>query len=147
MAYCVQADVEVASGGATKLAELTDDAPVAGASTLNATNLAAAIAEADAWIDSYLYVGEQYTLPLETVPELIKRTSAMETVFRLRMRRAHLGTDRSAELAREDRVRLLEAYVKGARRMPSTVTPATSAVVIEPDECEPTSREFYEGYA
>lgn len=71
MAYCVQADVEIAVGGADKLRQLTDQA---GAGTVDVNVLAAAIAEADAELNSY--IGHRYAVPLSPVPDIVKLKSA-----------------------------------------------------------------------
>jgi len=92
MAYCVQADI-TARTPADVIEQLTDD-DVSG--SINATNLNAAIADADAEIDSYLR--GNYDVPLDSpVDGLIKRLSVDLTVYFLYQRRLDLDMPESVE--------------------------------------------------
>jgi phage gp36-like protein len=124
MAYCSQADVEIAAGGARALVELCDlDGARSG--TVNATVLAAAIADADALIDSY--VAKQRAVPLNPVPAVVRRVSAEETVHALRCRRQIVGE--YEDQRHENNVRWLEGVAKGMITLGVDPQPAKSALV------------------
>lgn len=91
MPYSTQADVERVAGGADELIELTDQD---GDGVLDTAVLNDAIAAADSWIDSYAQ--RRYEVPFATVPDVIRRYSAQEAVYRLRQDRNNL-TDRDDE--------------------------------------------------
>lgn len=103
MAYADQTACEIAAGGAQHLIDLCDhDADGA----LDPAVLAAAQAEADGWIDSYLQ--RMHTVPLETVPDVVQRLAASETVYRLKVYR-RTATEDDARLHEERRSWLLDA--------------------------------------
>lgn len=109
MAYSSQSDLEIAAGGVERLAELTD-LDGTGTGEVNALVLDAAIADADAMIDTY--VGRNRAVPLPApVPRTIVRMSADEAIYLLRMRRSMVG-DFERE-RHENNIRWLEGYAKG----------------------------------
>lgn len=74
MAYCTQAQVQTAAGGATRLLQLANRT---NATTLDATALAFVddnIAYADSMIDSY--AAKRYAVPFAPVPPIVARMSA-----------------------------------------------------------------------
>jgi len=82
MGYCDQTDIERRIGS-TLLIELTDDS---GAGTVDASVLGECISDADGVVNSF--VRGQYSVPLTTVPDLIKRIATYVTVYYLYDRRA-----------------------------------------------------------
>lgn len=78
-AYCDQTDCERAAGGAANLLALADHD---GDGSIDSTVLADAISDAERWIDSYL--AKRYTVPLDEVPDIIRRVCAFEAVFLLK---------------------------------------------------------------
>ena len=78
-AYCTQTDVEHAAGGAAKLLALADQD---GDGVLDAVLLADAINDAERWIDSYIQ--RRYSVPLDTVPDIVRRVCSAETVYILK---------------------------------------------------------------
>lgn len=82
MGYCDQTDV-TRRIGSTLLIELTDDT---GAGTVETTALAECISDSDGVINGYLR--GRYSVPLSTVPDLIKRISTYLTIYYLYDRRA-----------------------------------------------------------
>ncbi|MFH0901890.1 MAG: DUF1320 domain-containing protein [Pseudomonadota bacterium] len=143
MAYCSQADVTKAAGGAAKLVELTD---IEASGTLNTAVLNDAIAEADAWIDGYLQ--KRYSVPLASTPEDIRRLAAREVVFLLKdARRATTDDDKSHH---EERLLLLRDVAKGIRGLAVEPLPAASSnvapEVMERDSDESISRQTLDDY-
>jgi len=69
MAYCISTDIINALSAVT-VAELTDDSQ---GTTIDNTVLSAKIAEADAFINTYLR--SQHTVPISPVPESVKMFS------------------------------------------------------------------------
>jgi phage gp36-like protein len=109
MAYADQDDVERAAGGAQALADLTDlDGTRSG--EVDTDVLEAAQQDADAEIDSY--IGRNRKVPLASpVPPVIRRVSAEEVVYLLRMRRRMLGE--FEQTRHENNLRWLEGAAKG----------------------------------
>jgi phage gp36-like protein len=143
--YCSQADIEYEAGGEKRLIELTDDT---NAAVLDATVLAAALATATAWIDSY--ASARYATGFTTVPTLIRRYTAAETVYLLKARRSMLeDADKSAHA---ERLSWLEALAKGLVNPGCDPLPATNPTdVARPanltrDDDEDISRESLEGF-
>lgn len=123
MAYSTQTDIEAAAGGAQALIELCDlDGTGAG---LNAAVLATAQADADAFIDSY--VAKQRSVPLSPVPPVIKRMSAEETVYLLRMRRVMLSD--FEQQRHEANIDWLKGVARGMYTLGVDPQPAKSALV------------------
>lgn len=85
MPYCVEADVTNAAGGATTLKQLLDRNADGNA---DAGVLDAAIAEADALIDSY--ASTRFFVPFAVPPTQIKKLSARLAVYFLRRGRSTL---------------------------------------------------------
>lgn len=125
MAYSSQADVEIAAGGARALAELTDlDGTRSG--EVNDDVLAAAIADADAMIDTY--VGRNRAVPLVApIPQIVKRLSADEVVYLLRMRRQMVGDFEQAR--HENNLRWLEGVARGFLTLGVDPQPKKSSLV------------------
>jgi phage gp36-like protein len=119
MAYCIQADIEKAIG-AEELVQLTDHA---GAGVVDAAVLAAAIASADAWINGY--IAKQRAVPLDPVPELIKRYSVQETVYLLKGE----NTTEREELQHTNRENYLRDIAMGKVTLGVDPQPAKSALV------------------
>lgn len=82
MGYCDQTDIERRIGSAL-LIELTDDS---GAGVVETNALAECISDADGVINGFLR--GQYSVPLSTVPDLIKRIATYLTIYYLYDRRA-----------------------------------------------------------
>lgn len=83
MPYTSQADLERTAGGLARLTELCDQANTGALDAAALTNMAAAQAQADAWIDGYLQ--RMYTVPFtETIPIQIVACAAEETVYILK---------------------------------------------------------------
>lgn len=97
MAYCTEADVQGAVGGAVKLAQLSDqDNLLAGA--VNHVVVAAAIAEACGELDSY--IGHRSGVPLSPVPTLVVAKAAAWAARILR-RNAYNGQPLTDDIERE----------------------------------------------
>lgn len=125
MAYSTQADLENAAGGAERLAELTD-LDGSGTGEVNVVALDAAIADADAWIDTF--VGRNRAVPLQApVPRMIARVSAEETLFLLRQRKQMVGDFERERHA--DNLSWLEGVAKGALTLGVEPTPPKSSLV------------------
>lgn len=90
------------------LIQLTDDE---GAGAVNEERVSEAIAYADQLIDGYLR--GRYTLPLTTVPVLIKKLSVDLAVFHLYSRRLELEMPEAMMQRYKNAVRLLEQTQKG----------------------------------
>lgn len=88
MAYCTQADMQNAAGGAKRFLQLTD---WDNNNAIDAQVITDAIAEADSRIDEA--AAKLYTVPFNPVPEPIKRRSA-EIALLITIRR-RLGFDES----------------------------------------------------
>lgn len=100
MAYCVEADVQTAAGGATKLAELSDqDGVLSGA--VNHTVVTAAIAEATAELASYIGHRISVTAVAATIPDIVKLKTASWAVRVLR-RNLYNGQPLADDLQREE---------------------------------------------
>jgi phage gp36-like protein len=85
MAYCSTSDL-IKRIPEQELIQLTDDA---GAGVINAGIVTAAVAAADGKIDSY--IRNIYTVPLASVPELVKQISIDLALFNLFTRRFQTG--------------------------------------------------------
>jgi phage gp36-like protein len=109
VAYASQEDVERVAGGAQALADLTD-LDGTGSGEVDPDVLAAALADADAEINSY--VGRNRKVPLaEPYPPRVKRVAAEEAVHLLRLRRRMVGD--ADQQQHEDNLRWLEGVAKG----------------------------------
>lgn len=122
MSYATQQDL-VDRFGTQELAQLTD--PAAG-TTIDATTVARALADADAEIDTRLAV--RYTLPLASVPTVLVRVAAD-------LARYFLWDARATDQVRnryKDAIALLDKIASGAVALPNAalLTPATGAVAV-----------------
>jgi phage gp36-like protein len=88
------------------LIQLTDDEDTG---AVNESRVTAAIAKADAEIDSYL--SKRYTLPLSSTPEVIKKLSVDIAIWNLYSRRNKMEEVRKARY--DAAVKLLVAMSKG----------------------------------
>lgn len=140
MAYCAQADVQLAAGGEDRLVELTD---VEATGEVDTDALAAAIASADALIDSYIQ--RRYSIPLASVPERIKRISAQETVYALKQGRQMAVTEED-RLEHEERLQWLRDVSKGMASVgvdpaPTASTSVVPEIITRSSDDFPVSRE------
>jgi phage gp36-like protein len=122
MPYATQADLE-ARFGTTELAQLTDR--VAG-TTINATVITAALADADALIEGYL--AQRYALPVSPVPQLLLRVACDIARFLLHGKAA----TEKVRAAYDDALKVLRdladgrAALPGAAAAPSAQAPAAA---------------------
>ncbi len=107
MPYCSLEDIKQAIPE-KNIIELTDDA---GTGTIEQNRVNDAISYADQLIDGYLR--GRYTVPLNPVPELIKRLAADLAVFHLYSRRFELNMPEAMLQRRKEIIRLLEQIQKG----------------------------------
>ena len=122
MAYCTQADLEERFG-AQELIQLTDEVNMP-PTTASAAEIEAACAEAASLIDGYLT--GRYTLPLASVPDVLKKWACDIARFFLWDDRAGEGTP--VRRGYEDAVKQLEAVATGKFRLVETggTAPASS---------------------
>lgn len=124
-AYATQTDLERAAGGADRLVQLADlDANGAG----DAAVLSAVIADVERWIDSYLQ--RRYAVPLATVPEVIRRLCAEESVYQLKAGRS--AVDQQAQARHEENLRWLEQVAAGAVA-PGVDPPPPKSTSVQPE--------------
>jgi phage gp36-like protein len=121
MAYCTQADITKAIPDADVI-RLTDDT---GAGTINATNVAEAIAKADAVINVYLRIG--HTTPLATVPPEIRQISVDLTIYFLFKRRRIESDDPGLETIFKNNVNMLKEIRDGNLLIDDTTSFANTA--------------------
>ncbi|KAF0145108.1 MAG: mu-like prophage Flumu protein gp36 [Nitrospirae bacterium] len=107
MPYCALADI-IDQVPEQKVIELTDDENTG---QVNTSRVDKAIATAGSIIDGYLR--GRYTLPLSTVPELIKTISIDISVFKLYERRREMDMPESLTNRYKNAVKLLEQIQKG----------------------------------
>lgn len=110
MAYLTQAELEdrIGSDVVLQLADRDRDG------VADAASIAAAIADADAEINSYLY--PLYALPLAIVPDTVKRLSSM--IARYNLWRRNVAADHPAYIAYIDAVKTLQAIASGSVSLP-----------------------------
>lgn len=124
MAYSSQTDVQNRAGGSARLRELSD---FENAGSINATIVAAAIAEADAWIDTF--VQKRFAVPLSPVPTSVLMLSANEAVYRMKKWRSQAtAEDDEDHIIRRD---LLTAFANGANVLGVEPLPAKSKLVAD----------------
>lgn len=100
MAYCAQADVQIAVGGAIKLAQLSDpDNLLAG--LVNTATVAAAITEASAEMASYIGHRISVNAIAAAVPDIV-RLKAAAWAARVLRRNAYNGQPLEDDLTREE---------------------------------------------
>jgi phage gp36-like protein len=92
MAYSTQADVQTAAGGAKRFLQLAD---WDNTNAIDAAVVTAAIAKADALIDSF--ASKRFTVPFNPVPEIIKQHSADLAKLIIVKRRGVLDDDQQRE--------------------------------------------------
>ena len=126
MPYSTLAQVQTAVGGPARLLELSD---LSNENTLDADVVDAAIAEADAEINSY--IGHRFSVPLGTVPEIVARKSAAWAARILRRNRYN-GQPLQDDLEREstDREWLL-GVADGTISLGLEPTPVGASMVID----------------
>lgn len=143
MAYSVQADLEEAARGSDRLIQLTDN-EASGA--LNTVVMDAAIARADAWIDSFAQ--RKSKTPFTPVPDSIKYLSAEEAVYLLKRHRNMVTEPETA--AHEERLEWLRDFAAGkVSAGTDPVSPKSTAVVPEVlirSDDEEISRESLKGF-
>ncbi|NLO90674.1 MAG: DUF1320 domain-containing protein [Elusimicrobia bacterium] len=124
MAYCIVGDLSGRLSTA-ELVQLTDDA-FTGAPNMDI--IAQAISDAQEEIDGYLR--GRYTLPLGSVPGLIKTIAVDLTAYRLYKRRKQLGSAELEELYK-GAVSKLEKLQRGVITLPTeTGAPAQPSAVL-----------------
>jgi phage gp36-like protein len=142
VAYCVKADVLIAVGGEKRLIEFTDHAHI---DEVNDDVLNAAIAEADAWIDSFCQ--KRHVVPFNPVPEVIKRMAAAETKYVLMRNLGQITTEEAT--AHDQRHVWLEAVSRGHATPggdpPPPKSSSVKATVVDRDSTEDVSRESTKG--
>lgn len=107
MAYCTLDDIKQQISETT-LIEITDDNQV---NEINTSIVNEAILYSETLIDGYLR--GRYTLPLLSVPVLIKILAADLSVFRLYSRRFHTDMPESINNKYKNSIKLLEQIQKG----------------------------------
>lgn len=107
MPYCTLEDIKKAIPEAN-IIQLTDDV---GTGVIDQAKVDEAIAYADELINAYLR--GRYQVPLNPVPELIKRLSVDLAIFHLYSRRFELEMPESMMQRRKEIIRLLEQIQKG----------------------------------
>jgi len=129
VAYCVLADIQKILPE-DSLIQLTDDE---NAGAVNALRVSEAIAQADAEIDAYL--GGKYTVPMTTVPDIVKKCSVDMAIYHLYSRRAE-----EIPRTRDDRykraIKVLEDIVSG--KIPSIGEATEPAASSELDQIKIT---------
>ena len=124
MAYCAKADISLIMNEETLIALTDQDSP---AVAVDDTVVAWAIASADNLINSYL--GGSYTVPLVTVPALVKDISVDISIYNLYARRPENGMVPDLYVTRyKDRLKDLDKIADGTLSFPDllTGTPAGS---------------------
>ena len=105
MSYCTTSDIENRLTQ-TELRQLTD---LDGNGTVNAGVVAAAIARADALIDSY--VGRRYDVPLSPVPDVVQNASADLVIYLMQKDRQSVTDD--VKKSHDDWINWLKDVAKG----------------------------------
>lgn len=100
MAYCTESDVQIACGGATKLAELSDQGNNLNGAVDHAV-VTAAITEASAEIASYIGHRISVTAVAAAIPDIVRLKAASWAVRVLR-RNLYNGQPLADDIERED---------------------------------------------
>lgn len=112
MSYCTQTDILLQIPEAI-IARLTDDSASLSPS-IDSDKVTRAIADADALIDSYCE--SSYTVPFETVPDLIRKISVDLSIYNLYSRKESIPAERkerhTTALTLLDEVATLARHVK-----------------------------------
>lgn len=125
--YCSQTDVERRISTLT-LAQLTSD--TANSTTPNATIVDAILGRVDALIDAR--VGQVYTVPFTTVPDIIKRLAVDLACYEVFQRRPiNMAMPRDWQTAYENAMKELEAISNQERLLPTTATVASQEADID----------------
>lgn len=144
MAYSTQADVEIAAGGAQRLVHLSD---FAGTQNVNVGVVARAIADADAWINSW--ISKRYQVPVSPVPPDLIRLSSSEAVFLMKQWRS-MAADTDVQL-HEERERELKDIADGKKTLGVLPQPLRSDLVLDrasgPADDKPVSRDALKGFS
>lgn len=121
MAYASTQQIQIAAGGAEKLAQLADfDAD----GMVDAAVIAQAQAEVDGWINSY--AAKRYAVPLSAPSLAVQACAASEVVYWLRTKRSMITEQDVA--AKADRTTWLKGLASG-HVVPSDPLPAPSTTV------------------
>ena len=110
--YCDQQDLEERISESTLIA-LTDDA---GVGDVDVDVVAEAIADAEAIIDAHLR--ERYTVPLVSVPKLIKSICSDLAIYNLHARRYSLDMSESMKQRYKTSIAMLEKIASGRIHLP-----------------------------
>jgi phage gp36-like protein len=144
MAYSSQSDLEIAAGGLQRLIALSD---FAGTQAVNANVIARAIADADAWINSW--VSKKYQVPVSPVPPDLVRLSSSEAIFLLKQWRS-MAAETDVQL-HEERERELKDISAGLRTLGVLPQPLRSDLVRDrasaPADDKPVSRDALKGFS
>lgn len=141
--YTTLEAVQSAAGGEARLRDLSD---FENRGYVNDAEVAEAIKDASAWIDSY--VQRRLPTPLDPVPETIETLAARETVYQLMVRRQRVSE--FFEKVHEANERWLDALSRGIvsigaepeRTSSSAITPK----IADRDATEPVSRSALKGF-
>jgi len=120
MAYCTQVDISNAGVSSAVLIQLADDD---GDGVADAAVIAAAIADADAEINSYL--GARYRIPVAPVPPLLVKLSTAMAVWNLYGHRGLTNERRRHDY--QDAVALLRRLQEGSQVLPGVVSGEVAA--------------------
>lgn len=124
MAYIDSTDVQNAAGGAANLKGIAD-ADRDG--TTDSELVAAAIAEADAWVNAEL--SKRVATPMDPVPDLVKACSANEAVYILKRNAGQADADDRAD--HEERRELLRSIATGETTTGDDNSPEESALITD----------------
>lgn len=124
MAYINSTDVQNAAGGEANLKGIAD-ADRDG--TIDSVLIAAAIAEADAWVNAEL--SKVVATPMDPVPDLVKACSANEAVYILKRNAGQADADDRDD--HDERRELLRAIAVGETTTGDDNTPEESALLVD----------------
>lgn len=119
MAYCTLEDILGSMDEADVIGYTDDD----DAGTVDQSRVDQAIEMAGVMIDAY--VGGRYQVPLDPVPDLVKRLAVDLAVFEICSRRSDPPENR--EQKRQQAVRLLEKIGSGSAVIPGAVSASTDS--------------------
>lgn len=125
MPYCTIDDVKTSVGGDRYLRELSDwDENT----TADTTVIDSIIAEADAWIDSFL--SKRYDVPVAApLPRLLVNLSANECAYILRRNRSMLTE--ADQMHHDERKEMLEDISRGRVTLGVLAQPGRSSLVVD----------------
>jgi phage gp36-like protein len=113
--YCTLSDIKKVLPEKA-LVSLTDDE---GLGQINASRVDEAISQADGEIDAY--IGSRYSVPLSSVPAVIRRCSCDITIYIL-YKRYEEDIPETREMSYKDAIRVLTRIADGKMELPVTVT-------------------------